>query len=164
MQRQGGPLPLPMPCREPGPHSGSGRSLPGPRSVLLSGWLCFQGLQVRAGLHQAQSGDLHRPAEEGKGGARLAAGREDLLHPPAERAGGPLHPGAGAGCVLTHPPSPTRCGHLLCASPSPPWARSTRPGPPAPSIFHNNPSPHLLARHHVGIQQVLPRCTSDAFP
>lgn len=29
VQRQGGPLPLRMPCREPGPHSGAGRSRPG---------------------------------------------------------------------------------------------------------------------------------------
>lgn len=140
-QRQGGPLLLLFPpdsllrfCPRRGSHrTGTGK---GPLTVRLS----LQGLQVRPGLHQAQSGDLHRPAGEGEGGARLAAGREDLLHPPAERAGGSVHPGAGAGRAHTPPPapalappSPNRCGPLL--PPPPP------PRPPLPGTFHNIPAP-----------------------
>ncbi|XP_026307566.1 uncharacterized protein LOC111535313 isoform X2 [Piliocolobus tephrosceles] len=67
--------------------------LPPGASVL--GSLC--GIQQRPTnllwTHQMKSGDFHRPPEERGGGTCLAASREDLLHPAAEQAGGPAHPG-----------------------------------------------------------------------
>lgn len=151
-------------CPRRGSHrTGTGKSPLGVGGCWLTVRLSSQGLQVRPGLHQAQSGDLHRPAGEGEGGARLAAGREDLLHPPAERAGGSVHPGARAGRVCTPPPpvlappSPDRRGHLL---PPTPTARrlpqqSRTPGPEACAA--------LRAHHCVGTQQVLNKCADDVF-
>ncbi|XP_026308018.1 SH3 domain and tetratricopeptide repeat-containing protein 1-like isoform X2 [Piliocolobus tephrosceles] len=62
--------------------------------------LARKDLQIHSGLHQTKSGDSHSPPEE-RGGACLAASREDLLHPVAEQAGGPVHPG-GTECGPVH--------------------------------------------------------------
>lgn len=99
--------------------------------LVLSVPVSFQGLQICARVHQAQPGDLHRPSEEGEGGVRMAAGGQDLLHPPGERAGGRVPPGVGArpGHPCLRSPTPKACGApAACQGPMPPPA----PGPGAP--------------------------------
>ncbi|XP_044801519.2 SH3 domain and tetratricopeptide repeat-containing protein 1 isoform X4 [Bubalus bubalis] len=109
-------------------------------------------LQVRPGVHQAQPGGFHRPAEEGQGGARLAAGGEDLLRAAAERAGGPVHPGGAERRPVHGGPRPGAAAlrggrrHLLQRDPGSRESGVVLPGPgTAPGGVHGEPGGRAAA-------------------
>ncbi|XP_075849045.1 SH3 domain and tetratricopeptide repeat-containing protein 1 isoform X4 [Microcebus murinus] len=140
-----------------GGQQGARGTAPGDHQPALSVPRHRAGLQICPGLHQAEPGDIHRPPGEGEGGTRLAAGGEDLLHPAAERAGGPVHPG-GTECSPVHRRSQPGAGtvrgswrHLLQWDQGAGESCVLLPGPgTAPGSDHRQPGGRAAAMQQAG--------------